>query len=599
MGRFNVHRAGRFSRLIVPEQRKRNRQVGVPGRHRLLRVPRPGQEKLKPKPGISLTKTGPASAFKGDSVSFHFNVTNTGGVDFSNVLFNDDLLGIHDKSLGALAARASKEWDETYTIPSDYHNHLLHNDAGVTGKSDCKDATATADCRVEVKEKPKPGITLTKTGPVSACLGDQVTFHFKVKNTGEVNFTNVLFNDDLLGIHNKSLGALAVGASKEWDETYTIPAGCTDASIKNTAGVTGLSDGKDATATAECSVKVDRPGIKLEKWGPASANVGETITYNFKITNSGDGDLVNVKVNDPLLGGDILTLAMLAHGSSYEFSKTYTIPQDFIAGTLENSATVTATHDCDNGCQVSGDASWETTVTHPSIIVTKSGPDCARVGDTITYNFTVKNNGDSWLFWANAYDPMLGGVLWGTLFMAPGDVATFSKTYVVKDTDPDPLYNKVTAVGGLGFIPCISGTVSATAEWSVDIINPKIELTKTPSDTCFRVGDTVTYDFTVKNAGDCRLTGVTVSDPMLGGTIFGPVDMDVGTQQAFSKTYLVKDGDPNQLLNEATATGTPPCGTDVTAKADASVDIIHPKIELVKGGPAEANVGDTVTYDPR
>ncbi len=46
------------------------------------------------------------------------------------------------------------------------------------------------------------------------------------------------------------------------------------------------------------------PAITLLKDGPQSAAVGDTITYTFDVTNSGDTPLSNVHITDPLLGTD-------------------------------------------------------------------------------------------------------------------------------------------------------------------------------------------------------------------------------------------------------------------------------------------------------
>ncbi len=111
-----------------------------------------------------------------------------------------------------------------------------------------------------------------------------------------------------------------------------------------------------------------------------------------------------------------------------------------------------------------------------------------------------------------------------------------------------------------------------------------------------REGDTVTYSFTVKNTGDCKLFGVTVSDPLLGGVIWGPADLDAGQEVTFTKTYVVPEGAPTPLINTASATGFDELQKEVGGQGGAEVTIIHPSVALEKSGPVDAAIGDTITY---
>ncbi|MGQ9602386.1 MAG: DUF7507 domain-containing protein, partial [Candidatus Bipolaricaulia bacterium] len=77
--------------------------------------------------------------------------------------------------------------------------------------------------------------------------------------------------------------------------------------------------------------------IALEKSGPASARVGETITYSFRLTNCGDLILDDAEVSDPLLGGKIWD-GILQPGQTVTFTESYTIqPND--PDPLVNTAT--------------------------------------------------------------------------------------------------------------------------------------------------------------------------------------------------------------------------------------------------------------------
>lgn len=82
------------------------------------------------------------------------------------------------------------------------------------------------------------------------------------------------------------------------------------------------------------------PDVHLEVSGPATANCGDTITYSFAVTNTGNTCLYGgIKVNSPLLGGQIFHQTPVAPGEGFVFTKTYVVkPTD---GTpLVNTVTV-------------------------------------------------------------------------------------------------------------------------------------------------------------------------------------------------------------------------------------------------------------------
>ena len=77
----------------------------------------------------------------------------------------------------------------------------------------------------------------------------------------------------------------------------------------------------------------------MVKSGPATATAGQSITYTFKVTNTGDIDLKNVQVSDDKLGS-IGTVASLAIGASTTLTKDFTVP----SGTaVDNTVTACGT----------------------------------------------------------------------------------------------------------------------------------------------------------------------------------------------------------------------------------------------------------------
>lgn len=79
----------------------------------------------------------------------------------------------------------------------------------------------------------------------------------------------------------------------------------------------------------DCQVWSAAPGITLEKNGPAKASRGDTITYEFTVTNTGSADLTDVAVTDPLFG-DAWSheVGNLEREASVEFAQEYTTKSD-------------------------------------------------------------------------------------------------------------------------------------------------------------------------------------------------------------------------------------------------------------------------------
>ncbi|WP_194849932.1 DUF7507 domain-containing protein, partial [Nonlabens antarcticus] len=101
------------------------------------------------------------------------------------------------------------------------------------------------------------------------------------------------------------------------------------------------------------SISLIKTGNFNDESGDGFAQVGETISYTFRVRNSGNRTLTNVRITDPLLvlpngslvGGQIATLPPGPSGvDSTTFTGTYTIQQsDIDAGTVRNQALATGT----------------------------------------------------------------------------------------------------------------------------------------------------------------------------------------------------------------------------------------------------------------
>jgi hypothetical protein len=145
-----------------------------------------------------------------------------------------------------------------------------------------------------------PDIEVVKDGPASAYVGSQVTFTFKVKNTGNVVLTNPVVTDDKCAPVTKvPNGQNQFDPGDVWN--YTCTTTITDAmgdELINTVKACGKYGNQEVCDEDDHKTKIPKPAIDLEKTGAATAAAGATFTYSFKATNIGNVTLTNVQLTD-------------------------------------------------------------------------------------------------------------------------------------------------------------------------------------------------------------------------------------------------------------------------------------------------------------
>ncbi|WP_124020460.1 DUF7507 domain-containing protein, partial [Flavobacterium tructae] len=113
------------------------------------------------------------------------------------------------------------------------------------------------------------------------------------------------------------------------------------------------------------------------------------------------------------------------------------------------------------------------------------------------------------------------------------------------------------------------------------VSRPSIAVVKTAhfndedGDSNAKVGETITYNFTVTNTGNVALTNVYIVDPLTGITMTGgPINLAVGEEDntSFTGTYSIVQADINSgsISNQAEVFGTSPDHIEVKDKSDDS-----------------------------
>ena len=218
-----------------------------------------------------------------------------------------------------------------------------------------------------------------------------------------------------------------------------------------TATGTGAVSDVDDSDTDSCRTEVTPPGpaIRIVKGGPALVHRGDTITYEFEVTNTGDVELFDVELTDPRCDpgtidpGDDVD-GSLAVGEVWHFSCTHLVTQDD-PDPIPNTASVRGdTEEGEGGDEVTDQDDHEVDIIHPAISIVKTVSDDTVPADTVvTYTYLVTNTGDTTLFDISVDDDVLGHI--DTIpSLAAGASTTLTTTFTVGTS---PVTNIGTAEG--------------------------------------------------------------------------------------------------------------------------------------------------------
>ena len=562
---------------------------------------------------IGLVKTasvGTVSAV-GDTVTYHFAVTNTGNLTLHGVIVNDPMLASVTCDDTTLAPGDSTTCSAPYTVTQDdIDAGSIHNTATATGLDPANQATTSTPSSATVTAIQTPGLTLAKSAsPTSVSnVGDVVNFSFLVTNTGNVTVTGIGINDTMLAAVTCPSGDLAPGADVTCTGSYTVvQADIDNGAITNTAEATGTTTGTSPTnvlsppSTAAVSVAQNSALSLVKSTNVATVNArGQAITYSFAITNTGNVTETDVHVDEGTFTGSgaVPTVtcpagaASLAPGATVTCTATYTVSQaDIDAGSITNSATATGLG-AGNAAVVSAVSSVSVPVVQsPALTLTKSASptSAGEVGDVITFSFHVVNSGNVTVSDVAVDDAMLASVDCPVSELAPGAAETCTGTYAVTQTDVDTgsITNTATATGTtLSADPVAVVSDPSTAAVSV-VQDAALELTKTADvSRVSATGQHIRYTFTIVNIGNVTATDVGVQEGTFTGagatpTVTcpaGAASLHPGDTVICTATYTVVAGDlkHSSIDNTAVAAGVVAAGSVLSDPSTADVAVRVP-----------------------
>jgi uncharacterized repeat protein (TIGR01451 family) len=479
--------------------------------------------------------------------------------------------------------------------------------------------TATADDTDTVITDPSIAVVKATTTAQVTEVGQVVPYTFTVTNTGDVDLAGVQVDDQLAAPSTEEnlsavtcpTATLASGASMVCAASYTVTQADIDAgTVADTAHAAGNSPA-GATVTAQSSVAlavVQRPEITIVKSSPDLTTPitapGQTIHYQFVVTNAGNVDLLNVQVDDQVaapssqanLHLDACPRAALAPGESMICSGTYTATQaDVDNGSASDEAT--ASGRTVGGQTITSDPSelMVPSLAAPALSVLKASTTAlvTAVGQQVPYTFTVTDTGNTTMTAISVADVVAGPSAQADLSavqcpaspLIPGQSLVCTATYTATQADLDngKIADEATASGiqpATNAVPNPLPTFSDPSALSIPVeARPHLSLSKT-ADTSLvsTIGEPVTYTITVTNTGNVSISGLQVEDTVAAPSLQSdlstvdcgpdPITLASGESASCTVSYTATqaDLDNGKLDDTATATGADPAGD--TVKAD-------------------------------
>ena len=327
-----------------------------------LRAPAIGLEKLA---DVSEVNSPPQP---GDIINYQFIICNTGDIDLTEVRVIDLGITVDQTTIPFLASGACDSSSITGSYPitsTDIAIGFYENSATVEGLDDDEEViTDRSDDPTDLTNidsngdgdpddptivplEAFPAFELEKTGALNnecPMAGDLISYSFTVCNTGNVDLTEITLTDNNVTLVGSAIAILRVGECNSQAYTATYPLTQSDidnGAVQNSASVRGVApngiiindisddpndpsdndiemdgDPDDPTFTIipqKGEIALTKSGTFNDESGDNIAQEGETVSYSFTVTNTGNVTLNNISLNDPLIsleGGPIVSLAV-------------------------------------------------------------------------------------------------------------------------------------------------------------------------------------------------------------------------------------------------------------------------------------------------
>jgi uncharacterized repeat protein (TIGR01451 family) len=608
---------------------------------------------------LTITKTdGQASYVPGAAIAYTVTVTNAGPANASGIAVTDNVpasitgvmvncVAAGSASCGTNATAGNNVSFTGGSIAAGAGNQLTLTIQGIVDASTTGALTNTAAVvlgpsqtdsipsdnqatDVDTQGASQTNLEITKTGPATVMVGENMTYIVTVTNHGPSIATNVVVTDPTpAGLTFVStgtgcttpfpcaLGTMAPGEVRQISATYLVPPGYPTATpIQNTASVSGSetdtapgNNSQTATTTALPTADIE----VLKTVDNPTPFVGGTIAFTITVQNHGPSDATGVEVTDLLPPGLTLVAPTASQGAYDAVAGRWTVGTVPLSGsaTLTLTATVTEpgsltnlavrTAQTEPDPKSSNDSGGVTLTAAPSadIGIDKDvDRSTALLGETVTFTVTVTNRGPS-----NATGVAIDDVLPAGLSLV--NATSSQGTYVggvwtignlgVSDQETLTIVATLTQAGALVNHAAVRSSdqhdpnplndgdpASVNAE-----ANSDIRVTKSVSNGAPTVGTNVTYTIAATNLGPSDAANVDVLDVLPAGVTFVSAAASHGTYDDTTGVWNV-----GPLANTATAVLT----ITATVTQNGTIDNTAMRQSSAPFDPNPSNDGGTATF---
>jgi uncharacterized repeat protein (TIGR01451 family) len=543
---------------------------------------------------LSVTKTGPSTVVRGNTVTYTLTGTNAGPNTATNVTFADAIpSGLTFNAAGSsvsciqnganilcnnitLTAGQSATVTIAFNVPSTFTcSGVIQNQASIsTSATDPNPANNQSAVVNTTVTCPTPTFALSKTdGKTQTIPGDTLNYVISITNTSVTNATNVSVTDTLPS--NVTFVSASGGTIAGNVVTFVIPAINAGQTITRTVSVTvnaGTANGTiltntasipsaslNATDTTTVFVAVTNADLSIVKSGVNSIQRGSTLLYTLTATNAGPATATNVNIIDPIPAGLTFNAAQsdvsciqnganilcnnltLTSGQSATRIIAFDVPSTFTCnGTIQNQASVNTSATDPNPAN-NQSAVVSTTVTCPVAtfsIAKTDGKTQTVPGDTLNYVISVTNTSVTNATNVTVTDTVPSNV---TFVSASGGTLTGNVvTFVIPTLNAGQTVTRtlsVTVNAGTTNGTVITNTASVNGTPATDsttvivaVNQADLSIVKSGVNSIQR-GSTMLYTLTATNAGPNTATNVTMADPIPAGLTFNAAQSDVSCIQ--------------------------------------------------------------------
>lgn len=408
--------------------------------------------------------------------------------------------------------------------------------------------------------------------------------------------------------------------------------------IQNTR-VCGLgNEYAEATYTIlDAHISTTKAGTHVDLNGNGKKDADDRIDYTITVNNTGSVPITDLQVNDPLLGGNLIsTPTTLAAGGTNSVTGSYIInASDMLTGKVSNTATATA--NTPNGPVPPKSASYELILdVDRSLDFIKAARTPSYVdantngqidaGEQVPFDFTIINTGNVDAIITAVTDDLSGFQFQGLTLPASlaalpaGQQITFSGYHLATQTEIDAgeIINGAEATYSAAgqTIKVRSRAPAGGAQTKITIPEPTassiLSVTKEIVSTAFGSNgvadedEAINYKITVTNNSSLTLNNLTFQDAKLS---LSQSLATLGPWQSHSigpLPYMLTqpDIDAGTVSNTASATGQSPRGTSLSASdaiqyplnAIPSIDFLKEANFVNLVGSELPEIGDRVDY---